>query len=484
MDAAGVILLGLGPGDPRLLTREAWDVIGNCTEIWLRTSLHPAVEALPGNIHLRSFDELYDACESFEALYQQIVDEVIQEAKKPGGIVYATPGHPFVAETTGIEIARRARQEKIPLRVIDGMSFLEPVLTALELDIFPHTVMVDALELAIAFMPLFPPDIPAIVSQLYSRQVASDVKLTLMNNYPDEHPVILVHRAGTDEQLIENLPLYQIDRSPHIGLLTSLFLPPLEPTTSFEGFQDVIAHLRSPEGCPWDREQDHRSLRADLLEEAYEVVDAIDADDPQSLGEELGDLLLLIVMHTQIAAEFGEFRMPDVISGIHQKIVSRHPHVFADLELDASEDVLLNWERMKADERIAAGKPDASILGGVTRSLPALIQADEYQQRAARVGFDWPEITGVWEKLFEELDEVKRADDPVSQNNELGDLLFAIVNLARWLKVEPESALREANLRFRKRFARIEAAARQQSRELTDLSLDEMESIWQESKEI
>jgi tetrapyrrole methylase family protein/MazG family protein len=305
-----------------------------------------------------------------------------------------------------------------------------------------------------------------------------------MNNYPDEHPVILVHRAGTDEKLIEHLSLYQIDRSPHIGLLTTLFLPPLEPTTSFERFQGVIAHLRSPEGCPWDREQDHRSLRADLLEEAYEVVDAIDVDDPQSLGEELGDLLLLIVMHTQIAAEFGEFRMPDVISGIHKKIVSRHPHVFADLDLDASEDVLLNWERVKADERLTAGKPEASILGGVSRSLPALIQADEYQQRAARVGFDWPEISGVWEKLFEELDEVKNADDPVSQSNELGDLLFAIVNLARWLMVEPESALREANLRFRKRFARIEAAARQQGRELTDLNLDEMESIWKESKGI
>jgi len=478
----GITLLGLGPGDPALLTRQAWELLNSIDKIYLRTRQHPVVAGFPPGLSALSFDDLYVRADNFEEVYTQIIDRVIELGKSPEGVVYAVPGHPFVAEATCPEIARRARQQGIPVRVLEGISFIEPCLTALELDPFPQLALIDALELASDHIPPFPPTSPAIVAQLHSRAVASDVKLTLMSLYPDEHPVKLVHAAGTSAEIVEAVPLYQIDRSQHIGLLTALYLPPLGAATSFEAFQEVIAHLRAPEGCPWDREQTHQTLRSHLIEECYEVLDALDAGDPQAMREEFGDLLLQIVLHAQIASEYGEFSMADVLESIHTKIVHRHPHVFGDLALKDVQGVLENWERLKEAERNANGKTEASLLDGVARALPALVQAQEYQRRAGRVGFDWLDIQGVIDKVYEELKEFHAARASDERAAEIGDLLFAVVNLARWVEVDAESALREANARFHSRFAQIEAAARAQNRSITDLSLDEMEALWQAAK--
>jgi tetrapyrrole methylase family protein/MazG family protein len=301
--------------------------------------------------------------------------------------------------------------------------------------------------------------------------------------YPDEHPVKMVHGAGTSNPIVEKMPLYEIDRSPHIGMLTSLYIPPLGENTSFEAFQELVAHLRAPDGCPWDREQTHQSLRPHLLEEAYEVLAALDEDDAEALGEELGDLLLQIVLHAQIASEYGEFTMSDVIQRIHAKLVHRHPHVFGGLEVDGKEAVLLNWERLKADERQAKGKAEKGLLAGITLSLPALAQAESYQKRAARVGFDWSNLQGVLDKIAEEIQEVGQASDHDSRATEIGDLLFAAVNLARWLNVEAESALRQANARFRQRFEYIEEGARSQGRDLSELTPEAMNELWNEAKQ-
>ena len=482
MNTSGITLLGLGPGHPDLLTRQAWRLLENISEIYLRTKQHPVVDGLPPGVQVHSFDYLYEQGGSFETVYTQIIERVLELGLQPKGVVYAVPGHPFVAEATSPEIANRAREVGIPLRIIDGLSFLEPIMTALNLDPLPHTALVDALELAIAHVPPFPPSAPAIVAQLHSKFVASDVKLTLMSIYPDEHTVQLIHAAGTSKEMVESLALYEIDQSDHIGLLTSLYVPPLGPATSFEAFQEVIAHLRAPNGCPWDREQTHQTLRPHLLEEAYEVISALDANDPGAMREEFGDLLLQIMLHAQIASEIGEFNMSDVLEGIHTKIVYRHPHVFGDLELKEIDGVLLNWERMKAEERVANGMGEASLLDGVARALPALIQAEQFQKRASRVGFDWTEIQGVIDKVEEELSEVHLAQDSAARAVEIGDLIFAVVNLARWYDVDAESALREANTRFRTRFSQIEKAARAQNRSVSDLALDEMESLWQAAK--
>jgi tetrapyrrole methylase family protein/MazG family protein len=478
----GITILGLGPGNPDLLTCQAKQLLDSISEIYLRTRQHPVVSGLPAHVEVNSFDYLYENSATFEAVYQRIVDQVLSLGRRSKGVVYAVPGHPLVAEATTPEIVKRAAEENLSVRIVEGLSFLEPTFTALGVDPFPGTVLLDALELSMVHVPPFPPNLPAIISQIHSDLVASEVKLTLMTHYPDEHPVRLVHAAGTSQESVESLALYQIDRSRRIGLLTSLFVPPLGVETSFEAFQEVIARLRAPDGCPWDREQTHLSLRPHLLEETYEVLESLDHEDPASLKEELGDLLLQILLHAQIATESGEFSMTDVLKGIHSKIVHRHPHVFEGLQLKDAQGVLLNWERLKAEERVANGKGEASLLDGVAHALPALVQAEEYQKRAARVGFDWSDIRGVWDKLKEEIEEVEAATGEEERSREIGDLLFTVVNLARWYKVDPESALRVVNAQFHRRFTHIERAARAQGRSIDDLTLDEMETLWQRSK--
>ena len=483
-----ITLLGLGPGDPKLLTQAAIEVLASTPEVYLRTLHHPTIAAFPASVQLHSFDSLYDELPSFEQVYAQIIEQVLALGRRQKGVVYAVPGHPFVAEATCPEIARRARLEGLTVQVVEGLSFIEPTLTALGLDPLPQLAILDALELAHAHVPSFPPDTPALIAQVYSNTIANEVKLTLMEAYPDEHPVRLVHAAGTPDQIVEDLPLHSIDQSDSIGMLTSLFVLPLEKGTSFEGFQEIIAHLRAPNGCPWDREQTHQTLRTNLLEETYEALEALDADDPQKMREELGDLLLQITLHAQIANEYGEFNMAQLIKNIQDKIVRRHPHVFGDWKVSGVENVLQNWEKIKAAERdeeyLENGGPQKGLLDGVTKALPALTQAEEIQRRAARVGFDWPDTSGVVDKINEECHELVNAEDLASRADELGDLLFAVVNLARHYEIDAESALRETNTRFRKRFSHIEQSAREQGKSLNELTLDEMESLWQEAKKL
>lgn len=479
---SGITLLGLGPGDPAELTREAWDVLSSAGEIWLRTTQHPTVAGLPADIELHSFDSLYEDGETFEQVYAAIVEKVLELGNRPQGVIYAVPGDPFVAEATGPAVAQRARTLGLPLRIVSGLSFLEPVFAALGLDPYPRLSLVDAIELSQAHVAAFPPDVPVLVAQIYSQIVAAEVKMTLNTVYPDEHPVRLVHAAGTKDEVVEDIPLYEMDRSKHLGLLTALYVPPLGEGTSFEAFQEIVAHLRAPDGCPWDREQTHASLRPHLLEESYEALAALDSGDPAKMAEEFGDLLLQIVLNAQIAGEEGNFTMADVLKGVHDKIVRRHPHVFGEVQLDGVQGVLKNWEKLKEAERADNGDQDKGLLDGVPLALPALIQAQEYQDRAVRVGFDWPEIGGVLDKIAEEVQEVRRASDEEELSAELGDLFFALVNLARWKKVDAESALREANGRFKRRFGYIEQAAKARNVKLSDMTLDEMELLWQEAK--
>jgi tetrapyrrole methylase family protein / MazG family protein len=486
MIGSGIVLLGLGPGDPAQLTREAWEWLQHIPQVYVRTSQHPTVAGFPQGVEVVSFDYLYEQGERFEEVYEKIVESVLALGQRPQGVTYAVPGHPFVAEATCPEIARRAREAGISLRVIEGLSFLEPTYTALGVDPFLRMVLIDALDLGTMHTPPFPPDHPALIGQIYSREVASDVKLTLNAVYPDTHPVRLVHAAGTSQQVVEELNLYEIDRSEHIGLLTTLFLPPLAADTSVEAFQEIVAHLRAPDGCPWDREQTQQSMGPYLLEETYEAVSALEEGDIDGYREELGDLLLILLMASQIASEDGDFAFSEVVQGINRKIVRRHPHVFGEIQVDGTSGVLRNWESLKDDERKQKGKnigeKPKGILDNLPKVLPALMQAQEFQDRAAHVGFDWKNIQGVIEKYAEELGEIGEAQTTEEKENELGDLLFATVNLVRWHKADAESVLRKASQRFRQRFAHIEESAREQQRKLTDLSLDEMEALWQEAK--
>ncbi len=474
----GITILGLGPGDPDLLTRQAWDVLESISEIYLRTRMHPTVAGFPDQLRVHSFDHLYEEGASFETVYEKIIETVLSLGRREHGVVYGVPGHPFVAEATTPEIVRRAKTENMPVTIIEGLSFLEPTFALLGIDPFPHLALVDALELAVAHHPPFPPSAPAVIAQIHSPLVASNVKLTLMTVFPDDHPVKLVHGAGTSQAHVESIALYEIDRSSHIDLLTALYVPPLKSTSSFEGFQEVVAHLRAPEGCPWDREQTHLTLRPFLLEETYEVLTALDAEDQQALQEELGDLLLQIVLHAQIASEYGEFSMVDVLQGIQDKLIRRHPHVFGDLDLADKEKVLANWEKLKSAEREEMEDERNGVLNGVSAALPALVQAETYQDRVNRVGFDWPNVKGVFEKIAEEVSEIQQAETAEEKEAEIGDLLFAVVNLSRWLNIDAESALRSANARFRKRFEDLEAVVRTQERDVSELTLAELDELW------
>ncbi|TFG47956.1 MAG: hypothetical protein E4H33_05015, partial [Anaerolineales bacterium] len=322
-----IIILGLGPGDPAYLTLRASAVINQSREIYLRTRDHPTVAGLPEGLKIHSFDDYYEKEESFEKVYQRIAEEIISLAKKLPGVVYAVPGDPFIAEATPALILSLAKSENLVVEVIPGVSFLEPTFAALEGDPLPQLTILDAMDMQKAHYPSSPPDQPTLIVQVYSREIASNVKLTLMAVYPDDHPIFLIHDAGTPTQTLEELPLFELDRSKLIKNRTALYVPPLESGSSLETFLEIIAHLRSPEGCPWDREQDHQTLRPNLLEETFEALEAIDNNDPAAMEEELGDLLLQIALHAQIASEYGEFTMSDVIRGIYTKLILRHPHV-------------------------------------------------------------------------------------------------------------------------------------------------------------
>jgi tetrapyrrole methylase family protein/MazG family protein len=477
-----ITILGLGPGDPHLLTREAWAILSNATELYARTARHPTLNSLPPALALHSFDGVYDSTEKFEDVYRQIVDRVIELGKRPGGVLYAVPGHPSVGEATVEQIRQRAAELNLPVRLVGGLSFVEPALTALGVDALPGLFVADALDLAARAHPPFPPDSPALVAQLYSPGLACDVKLTLMNQYPDDHRVALAHAVGAPDEKVEWLALHEIDRSDSIAHLTTLYVPPLAQVGSFESFQNTVARLRAPDGCPWDREQTHQTLREHLLEETHETLAAIDADDPEMLREELGDLLLQVVLQTQIAIDDGEFHMAEVIAGINEKLIRRHPHVFGEVKVNGAGEVLANWEKLKEQER--AGDPAKKrngILSSVPAALPALAQAFTYQSRVARVGFDWPDLSGVVAKVREEMAEIDAAAE-AERAAEVGDLFFAVVNWARWLKVDPESALREANARFARRFAHVEAGAKARGRELSAMTLEEMDALWNEAK--
>lgn len=479
-----ISIIGLGPGDRMHLTLRAWDVISRTPELYLRTARHPILDQLPASVSVISFDDIYEENDSYEAIYAEIVERIVALGSRDVGVVYAVPGHPFVAEATVPAIIKRASDKGLPVEVIDGLSFIEPTLTLLGVDPFPRTSIVDAFELAVSHFPFFPPDAPALIAQIHSSMIASEVKLVLMEVYPDDHGVMLVHNAGTKEARIESIRLFEIDRSEYLGMTSSLFIPALPEGSSFESFQNLIAHLRAPDGCPWDREQTHLTLRPFLLEEAYEVLNALDKEDSQALKEELGDLLLQIVLHVQIASEEGDFKMPDVLREIHEKLVRRHPHVFGDLRISNKEQVLENWEHLKALERVKKGKKGSGILDTVDTALPALAQAQSLQRLAALVGFDWPSIEGVIEKIREELGELLQAEDYAARDAELGDLLFSVVNLSRWWEIDAESALRSANSRFKQRFGLIESAARESGKDLSQLSLEEMDEIWNRAKDI
>jgi tetrapyrrole methylase family protein/MazG family protein len=479
-----ITILGLGPGDPAHLTRQAWHVLSEANEIYLRTQRHPTVAGLPAHLTCHSFDHLYERSEDFATVYEAIAEQIMALGRRPEGVLYAVPGHPLVGESSVQRILVRAREEDQVVHLVEGLSFVEPVLSLLGIDGLAGLQLADATELAVAHHPFLDPDRPVLVGQLYGRRLASEVKLTLMNSYPDAHLVTVVCAAGTSDGITASVPLYELDRDQLLDHLTTLYVPPLSHPGGLPALQDTVARLRAPDGCPWDRDQTHQSLRPNLLEEAYEVLVALDEEDEDKLCEELGDLLMQIAMHVQIATEAGAFRFADVIGQIVAKLRRRHPHVFGELAVTGTADVLRRWEAIKASERSDRDGEGVyhSRLEGVPAILPALARAQALGERAARAGFDWPDLTGVLDKVGEEVAELRDSHEPTTQARELGDLLFCLVNVARWLGVDAESALRGTCDRFVYRYTKMEQKAHARGIDLAVLTLAEQDAWWEEAK--
>ena len=480
-----ITIIGLGPGDGRLLTREAWEVLSQTPQLYVRTAWHPAVADLPPTVTIHSFDHLYETADDFTAVYAQIVRHLLATAQT-ADVAYAVPGHPFVGEATTPALVRGAAEAGISIRIIEGLSFVEPMLSALNLhtgwavDGMEGVQVWDALDVLGQDYPLLHTDRPALVGQVYSTAVASDLKLSLTAVYPDEHPVALIHSAGGAEAVVEQLLLYEIDRTPHTNHLTSLYLPPLPRPSDLTALAQAVATLRGPHGCPWDQEQTPQSMRADFLEEVSELLTALDQDDPEAVCEELGDVLLHLTMQAQMAAEEGLFTLPEVIAGITDKIIRRHPHVWGEVQAQDSGQVVQNWAAIKAQEK--AHKPSQSVLDNLPATLPALAQSQKLQKRVRKVGFDWASIAGVYEKLQEEVLELQEAQTTAERTLELGDVLFVVVNLAKWLGVDAEIALREANLRFSGRFRLVEQLAAERGLLLAELDEPALTALWLEAK--
>ena len=489
-----VVVVGLGPGDLDHLTARATSVITTAAssgQLVLRTRIHPTVEKWPLLASAPSFDHIYEHASDFDTVYRDIVDAILdrigQQSDTP--LVYAVPGHPSIGEATVLRLREECRDRGITVTIVPGLSFIDAIAPLLSFDVADGLHIIDALSVT-----RIDPTVAILVCQIHSRRVATHVKLTLASHYPDTHPVVIIQAAGVSGQMRTNtVELWELDHRDDLDHLTTVFVKPLDPISAVREpatLALVMARLRAADGCPWDREQTHESLRRFLLEETYEALEKLDSGDVVGLEEELGDILLQIVFHAQIATETGTFDFGDVVAGIVSKMIRRHPHVFGDEEATTTDAVLLNWEVTKRAERDAVAdtetgmdrKGRTSMLDGVPRSLPALAQSQSIQDRAARVGFDWPDITGVLEKIVEEARELTEADD-AGRASEVGDLFFTLVNLSRRLGVDAEEALRGSANRFRARFGHVEASVSTRGVDWSTLAASDLDTMWNDAKQ-
>ena len=475
---AGITLLGLGPGDPKLLTREAWDWLNQIETLYVKTISQSELQSLPKHLRYESFDSLYQDLDNEQAVNNAIIEKILSLGISPGGVTFAVPGHPLIDEKICRKIITKAKSAGIPVHVIAGLSLIESVYSTLDLDTSHQCVIADASVLERCQTPGVQPSSNVLITQMDTIQRVKEIKRILQTVYPKDHPVIFIHRAGTEDQIVENCALAEIDESQLVGAFSALFLPPLPPYASFESFQEVIARLRAPDGCPWDREQTHNSLRPFLLEETYETLDALDRGDLSDLEEELGDLFLQIMLHAQIASENGDFNIYDVIEGISNKLVRRHPHVFSEVEVDGVSGVIKNWEAIKAEERRENDKQEKNgMLDGVPTALPALLQAQEVIERAKRAGLtQWIDVSE--RDCFSSLvNEIYQADSD-SQEALLGEVLFVLTALAHQHDIDAESALRKSLTNFRDRFKKMELFAAELGKPIVDFSEEERNQLW------
>jgi tetrapyrrole methylase family protein/MazG family protein len=484
-------VVGLGPGGIDHVTDETRRAIAGAEHRFLRTAHHPTAHLVAD---AETFDALYDRADTFDEVYRAIVDRLLDAARRNGDVLYAVPGSPLVLERT---VRLLQEQDEVGVDVLPALSFLDVAWSRLGIDPIEESVrLVDGHDFARAAAGERG---PLLVAHAHADWVLSEIKLAVDGAEGDE-PVVILQALGTPDERIVETTWSELDRTVVADHLTSLYIPHLATPVgaSYVRFHELTRTLR--ERCPWDIEQTHASLVPHLLEETYEVVDAIlaldehdqpddgEGADPDGrtadddLLEELGDLLYQIEFHATIAEQEGRFTIADVADGIHDKLVRRHPHVFGTATVEDAGEVLANWEAIKRAE-----KRRSSVFDGVPRSMPALAYAATLSRKAAKVGFDWPDAGGAFAKIDEEraeLNEAVAGGDPAHVADELGDVLFAVVNVARHLDVDPELALRAAADKFRRRFEQVEALAAERGIDLRTADLPALDALWDTVKSV
>lgn len=486
-----VTVVGLGPGSAGHITQEALQAIESATIRFVRTKQHPSASLVKNAV---AFDDEYDRHDTFASVYAAIAERVAQAAIENGSALYAVPGSPGVLEDA---VQRLLADSRVDVRVLSSVSFLDLAWLRLSVDPVNEGVrLVDAHRFAEAAADDCG---PFLVAQCHADWVLSEIKLAHESASGDEEVVVL-HRLGLPDERVMRTAWNHLDRLERecgivVDHLTSLYIPKLaEPVAGEMARLHRLARTLR-ERCPWDQEQTHASLVRYLIEETYEVVDALNALDPQdprtdeTLIEELGDLLYQVEFHATIAEQEGRFSLADVARATHDKLVRRHPHVFGDVQAETASDVVTTWDEIKRRERATKGDVDgagaADFFAGVSRSAPSLSLAQKLQKRAAEIGFDWPNVDGAEEKLREEIGELRSASsagDPAAVRMELGDVLFSVVNVARKLGVDAETALRDASDKFVKRFTRVQELAARRGVVLEQCNLAELDALWDEAK--
>ncbi|OZU89532.1 nucleoside triphosphate pyrophosphohydrolase [Virgibacillus indicus] len=474
-------IIGLGAGDINQLALGIYKkLIGVKGVIYTRTLDHPVVQTLvEEGVRFEAFDAHYEEHDQFEDVYQSIVETLLTKAENEP-VIYTVPGHPMLAEKT---VQLLLEQKEVEVDVSGGQSYLDDLFTALKIDPIDGFQFVDGTAFERSRLDYRH---HLIFCQVYDRFIASDIKLTLLEDLPADYEVVIVEAAGSDAEKINRIPLEELDHTIEISNLTSVYIPPAAEgllNHTFTRLREVIAALRAPDGCPWDRAQTHETLREYAIEEVYELIDAIDDEDDEGIIEELGDILLQVMLHSQIGEDDGYFTVDDIILSITEKMIHRHPHVFADTQVESVDDVYKNWDELKKEEK---GDRRKSVLDGIPKQLPSLAKAFKLQKKAAKVGFDWDDVKDIWQKLDEELREVQEAikqDDQSEIEKEFGDVLFVLANLSRYYKINPETALNLTNQKFISRFSYIEKQLDQVEKDINKSTLEEMDELWNQAKE-
>lgn len=480
-----ITIVGLGYGDENSLSIGTWKMLQQGDSLFLRTADHPIAPWLTTKgLTFNTFDQIYEKYDTFAPVYEEIKEQLIGLALVQGDIIYAVPGHPMVAERTVQLLLQEGPSRGVEVNVVGGGSFLDIAFARLAIDPVEGFQLLDGSGL-LSGRDIVPSH-HLLIGQVYSKLVASEVKLSLMQLYPDDYEVTVANALGIiGQEKIQKVPLYELDRLDDYTNLTSIYVP---PTTKLERkrfthLMQLMAYLRSPDGCPWDREQTHESLRPYLIEEAYEFIDAIEQQDDEAILEELGDVLLQVIFHAQVAEDRYAFTIEDVVETLASKLIRRHPHVFNDKanNVSNSAEVVQTWEMIKQQE----GKEAAdSVLDNIPKAFPSILTALEQQKEAAKVGFDWDDVDGVLAKLTEELTEFAEATEVEDREAELGDLFYTLINISRFYHLNPDLALQKTIRKFDRRFRYVEKLAKQHGQPMKAYSIEQLESWWQDAKQL